>query len=355
MTKNRQTWARLLPKRAHRILLGALLTCGCLVGWANFAVGQDNAKTPVVTDSDQRPPPTHQPTEVQLGMYLLDVLEIDDSDQTITIDLGVSMRWTDPRLADKAGQIIPLENVWSPNLQLMSNKDIRLTKPKVVRVSQGGQAEYLQRYIGTMWHASDLSHFPFDDQSFSIQMLAPLHTEKDLSLVEDRERTGQADGWSLSGWDYFPGRWESDPFYFGPAHEDFTGAAYVFTAHRKRGFYFWKVIVPISLVILMSGAVFWIDPSNSSSQISVAYTAILALVAYRFVIGNMVPAVSYMTRLDRFMLGASILVVCVLIEAIWTGRLVAHGQLERSVRIDYWSRWLFLAAYILIVLISFVF
>ena len=355
MTKNRQFRLGAAPKRDRWILLGALLTCGCLSGWANLAPAQTDNKTAAATDSDQRPPPTDQPTEVQLGMYLLDVVEINDSEQTITIDLGVSMRWTDPRLVDKAGQIIPMEDVWVPNLQLMSNNDIRLTKPKVVQVSQGGQAEYLQRYIGTMWHSSDLSRFPFDNQTYCIQMLAPLYTAKDLKLVEDPERTGQADGWSLPGWDYSPGGWESDPFYFGPAREDFAGAAYVFTAHRKRGFYFWKVILPISLVILMSGAVFWIDPSNSSSQISVAYTAILALVAYRFVIGNMVPAVSYMTCLDRFMLGASILVVCVLIEAIWTGRLVARGQLERSVRVDYWSRWLFLAAYILIVLISFVF
>ena len=355
MTKNLKHRVGQAAKSCRWLLFGALLACSCLTSMASLTTAQDDAKTPALSDSGQRPPPTHQPTQVRLGLYLLDVLEIDDSEQTMTIDLGVSMRWTDPRLAGKAGQIIPMDDVWSPNLQLMSNKDIRLTKPKVLRVSEGGQVEYLQRYIGTMWHSSDLSHFPFDSQTFCIQLLAPLHTEKDLELIEDRERTGQADNWSLSGWHYFSGEWEKDPFYFAPAHEEFAGSAYVFSAYRKRGFYFWKVIVPICLVILMSGAAFWIDSSNSSSQISVAYTAILALVAYRFVIGNMVPAISYMTRLDRFMLGASILVVCVLIEAIWTGRVTAHGHLAKSIRIDYWSRWIFLAAFIVIGLVSFVF
>jgi hypothetical protein len=123
--------------------------------------------------------------------------------------------------------------------------------------------------------------------------------------------------------------------------------------HRKQGFYLWKVIIPISLVLLMSAAAFWIDHSNSGSQISVAYTAILTLVAYRFLISKMVPAVSYLTLLDRFILGASILAVCVLIESIWTGRLTAQGQLAKSIRIDYYSRWFFMAGYLVILVVSF--
>lgn len=105
----------------------------------------------------------------------------------------------------------------------------------------------------------------------------------------------------------------------------------------------------------MSGAVFWIDASNTSSQISVGYTAILTLVAYRFLIGHMVPEISYLTRLDIFIFGASILVFLVLGEAILTGRLTAHGKLNLAIRIDRWCRALFISAFIAITLIAFVF
>ena len=302
-----------------------------------------------------RPPPTDRPTRVSLGLFLLDVLAIDDSEQTITIDFGVSARWIDARLADKAGQVIPLEDAWAPNLQIISNKNLRLTRPSVLHITEGGKVESLQRYIGEIWHASDLSNFPLDNQTFSIQLITPGNTPQQIRFVENRKKTGQSDTWKVFGWDRFSGHWKSDPFFFQPAQEQFAGAAYVFTAHRKQGYYYWKVIIPLSLVILMSGAVFWIDASNSSSQISVAYTAILTLVAYRFLIGNMVPEISYMTRLDRFMLGASILVFCVLGEAIWTGRLAARGKLATSTRVDYWCRWIFLAAFIVIALVAFVF
>ncbi len=69
----------------------------------------------------------------------------------------------------------------------------------------------------------------------------------------------------------------------------------------------------------------------------------------------MVPTVSYMTRLDRFILGVSILVFFVLAEAIWTGRLVASGKLNAAIRVDRHGRWLFMLAFILITFFSFVF
>lgn len=328
-----------------------------LVAWSRLLAGFlfFVVAVQVLASAGDRPPPTDRPTQVSLGLFLLDVLAIDDSKQTVTIDFGISATWLDSRLANKAGQVIPVEDAWAPNLQLMANKDIRRSRPEVLHVFEGGRVEYLQRFIGEMWHTSDLRNFPFDDQEISIRLITPLHSREDINLVEDAKRTGQSAEWSLVGWDYTSGTWVSDPYYFAPANQKIAGAAYQFKVHRQRGFYIWKVLVPLSLVVLMAWAVFWIDTTNSSSQISVGYTAILTLVAYRFVIGNMVPTVSYLTRLDRFILGVSVLVFFVLAEAIWTGRLVAGGKLFNAVRIDRYGRWIFMFAFVLITLFSFVF
>lgn len=304
--------------------------------------------------ADDRSPPSGS-VEVTLGLYLLDVVAIDDSQQTVTIDLGVSVRWVDPRLADKAGQVVLLKDTWAPNLQLMSIKDVKETRPEVLHISQGGQVEYLQRFVGEIWHSSDLSGFPLDQQVYKLQLFTPGYTPAQIRLVEDPERTGQADHWSLVGWERLPGRWIDDPFFFQPAEKEFAGAAFEFTVHRRRGFYFWKVVFPLSLVVLMAGSVFWIDASNSSSQISVAYYSCLSLVAYRFVIGAMVPEVSYMTRLDRFVLGVSVLVFFVLVAAIWTGRLHASDKVAAAKRVNFWCGWMFFTALLLISLLSFVF
>ncbi len=240
------------------------------------------ALLPTTTLADNRPPPADQPTQVRLGLYLMDVLAIDDSKQTVTIDFGISATWIDPRLADKVGQIIPIEDAWAPNLQLISDKDIRRSRPDVLHIFEGGRVEYLQRFIGEMRHTSDLKNFPFDDQEIAIRLITPLHSPEQIKLVEDASRTGQTARWSLVGWDYAKGEWVNDPYDFTPAGRNIAGAAYQFKIHRQSGFYIWKVLIPLSLVVLMAWAVFWIDASNSGSQISVGYTAILTLVAYRF-------------------------------------------------------------------------
>lgn len=326
--------------------------CHQLCWLARLAIVLISVQT--VAFAEDRPPPADQPTRVALGLYLMDVLAIDDSKQTVTIDFGISATWIDPRLADKAGKVIPIEDAWAPNLQLMADKDIRRSRPEVLHVFEGGRVEYLQRFIGEMWHTSDLKNFPFDSQEISIRLITPLHSTDQIELVEDVNRTGQTALWSLIGWDYAKGEWVSDEYFFAPAGRKIAGAAYRFQIHRQSGFYIWKVLIPLSLVVLMAWAVFWIDPSNSGSQISVGYTAILTLVAYRFLIGNMVPSVSYLTRLDRFILGVSILVFFVLAEAIWTGRLVAQGRVDAAARVDRYGRWLFIMLFALITLFSFV-
>ena len=62
------------------------------------------------------------------------------------------------------------------------------------------------------------------------------------------------------------------------------------------------------LVVAMSWLVFWIGPHLVASKISVGVTTMLTLIAYRFAIGGMVPRLSFLTGLDYFVLGSSVLV-----------------------------------------------
>lgn len=119
----------------------------CLIGNATTA------------HADDRSLPAES-VEVTLGRYLLDVVVIDDSQQTVTIDLGVTVRWVDLRLTDKAGQVVLLKDARAPNLKLKSIKDGRETRPEVLHVSLGEQVEYLQRFVGKIWQFNDLSGFP---------------------------------------------------------------------------------------------------------------------------------------------------------------------------------------------------
>jgi hypothetical protein len=100
----------------------------------------------------------------------------------------------------------------------------------------------------------------------------------------------------------------------------------------------WKLLLPLLLIILMSWSVFWIDPTNAGTQIAVATTAMLTLIAYRFAIDQNVPKVEYLTRMDYFVVGGSVLVFLALCQVILTAHLAKSDRLTQARRIDFWSR-----------------
>jgi cadmium resistance protein CadD (predicted permease) len=95
------------------------------------------------------------------------------------------------------------------------------------------------------------------------------------------------------------------------------------------------------LIVMMSWLVFWIDPTLSSAQISVAVTSMLTLIAYRFAIGADVPKLPYLTLLDAFILLSSILVFLSLIEVMVTTALALNNRVETARMLDRHSRWVF--------------
>jgi hypothetical protein len=60
----------------------------------------------------------------------------------------------------------------------------------------------------------------------------------------------------------------------------------------------------------------------------------LALIAYRFAVGADMLKISYLTRLDFYILGGTILVFTSLIEVLVTSTYAKIGQFERAQRID---------------------
>ena len=122
---------------------------------------------------------------------------------------------------------------------------------------------------------------------------------------------------------------------------------------REALFYVWKAFAPLTLVIFMSWAVFWIDPQHIAPRIGLSATAILTLIAYQFAFVDLLPRISYLTRADRFTLSSSVLVFLALVEAVATSALARQGRTEAGNRLDRYSRVAFPAALAGIIAFSF--
>ena len=127
----------------------------------------------------------------------------------------------------------------------------------------------------------------------------------------------------------------------------------MFEARRHLGFYIGKAFVSVAIIVFMSWVVFWLGPEHVGPRLSVAVTSMLTLVAYRFLLGQSLPPVSYLTRLDYFLLGSTILVFAALIQVALTSATQEGDHAERAVAVNKFSRWVFPAAFALLIVWSF--
>ena len=97
----------------------------------------------------------------------------------------------------------------------------------------------------------------------------------------------------------------------------------------------------------MAWGAFYIDPTNAGAQIGVATSSMLTLIAYRFMLGGLIPRLSYMTRLDYFLLGSTSLVFLTLVEVIITINLALRDKKKFARTIDRWCRFVFPIVFIL--------
>jgi hypothetical protein len=67
---------------------------------------------------------------------------------------------------------------------------------------------------------------------------------------------------------------------------------------RKPGYYIFKVIFPILLILLICWSVVWVDPKELEARLTITIVCLLSLIAYNFVIDSELPKLEYLTVLD---------------------------------------------------------
>jgi hypothetical protein len=302
------------------------------------------------------PPDSSHPDTVWFFVYLLDVDDIDASEQSFAANVYIGLFWKDERLAKEGSpeRIIPLHEVWHPTSLVVNEVGlVRRSLPEVVEVLADGTVAYRQRYVGRFSQELLLSDFPLDEHDFKIQILFPKYNADELNLIPGTSPRvpgfvggAIAEGFSLPDWHVLRFVVEEHPMRIGDTDVFAAGFALTFTARRYFTFYFWQVITPLVLIVMMSWAAFWIDPSEPGPQFGLAASSILTLIAYRFLLANLLPKLPYMTRMDYFSLFSTLLVFFALVEVMTTSALAGSDRLKLAKRIDLVSRFMFPVAFV---------
>jgi len=296
--------------------------------------------------------------KVKIGLYLIDIKNIDDVSQSYTADMLFNVSWNDPRLSSNTlGKsledcILKLSDIWSPNVMAINRNRGEKLLDDIVRVDDKGNVIYRQRFVGDLASNLVFKDFPFDSQILHM-ILFVIGPDGEFTEFEvDEENTGAREIFSLEGWDVELIEPVITTEYVKSQNRHLARIDFKFKAERHKLYYLWKIIIPLCLIVLMAWGVFWIDPSQIGPQVGLSTATVFTLIAYRFSIGFSLPKISYFTRLDFFVFLSTILVFGALGVAIITSRIAFKGNQGLAIRIENWTRVLYLSIFGLIILIT---
>jgi len=306
----------------------------------------------------QRPDEWRGPTKVDFFVFVLDVDDIDDANQNFTTNIFIALHWKDNRLASPEGAIrqMRLEEVWNPQV-LITNRQglVSRSLPEVVEVRSDGSVFYRQRYTGTLSQPLRLSEFPSDKHTFTIQFASAAYTPEELEFVPGVSPRGVKGGsiakeLSLQDWKILSYEVFSSPY--APVEPiRAPGFVFRFTAERYITYYIWQIVLPLTIVVAMSWAAFWVAHDDVGVRIGVATSSILTLIAQRFVFANLLPRLPYMTRMDYFTAGSTLLVFLALLLVVFSSLLAKQLRYQAKARkIDLGARFAFPVAFLALLL-----
>ena len=313
-----------------------------------FVIAIRLAQSAEAPASIDRPAADTGPTQVSVGIWIVDITNIDSAQQNFTADIATTLRWKDPRLSHTGSGVThyTLDQIWHPRVGI-ANETSSVTRKlsDSVDVESDGTVIYRQRFVGAFTQSLRLQSFPFDRQTFRLHFVAVRYRTNEVLFVPDerwideglRQGAGISQSITLPDWSIEKWNTESLVYRLAPGVE-YAGYAFQFTASRNVQHYILKIILPLVLIVMMSWTVFWTDPTNSNAQFSIAATSMLTLIAYRFAVDTQLPRLPYMTRLDVFFLISTLLVFFSLIEVLITTILDNNQQRVQAKKIDRYCR-----------------
>lgn len=307
-----------------------------------------------MTGSLEAREPVDGARNIEVKIRLLDIEQIDNVSQSFVANLALVLRWHDLELAHDGQDSISkdLNDIWHPRIQILNQQKLVQTFPQTVEILPDGEVIFRQRVWGSFSQPLELRKFPFDTQRLKFTLVDVSSGSREV-VLKPSPKAGISESLTIPDWSVRQWKFETENLQFDNESTPRSGVVFSLEVERDTNYFIFKAIMPLILIVMMSWLVYWIDPSLVASQISVAVTAMLTMIAYRFALAGMIPRLPFLTSLDHFVLASTLMVFLSMIEVVYTAHLSTHDQLEKARMIDRRARWIAPPVYIALLIIIF--
>ncbi|OGO35655.1 MAG: hypothetical protein A2W35_05220 [Chloroflexi bacterium RBG_16_57_11] len=302
----------------------------------------------------------HVPTEVQTGLKLQQIVMIDQSNEIMTAVGTIKLAWQDPKLAfspdecncqvkeyteNNFNQFLTETGGDWPDFTFFNQQGNRWALNRVVDVLPDGSVTYLERFSTNFQLNFDFSQYPFDVEDFYIHA--------DMLYPEDRYVMVPMEGFSAID----PQHGE-DEFILTDFDTSVTSViasrvyptsrfTFHFGAPRYQVYYFFRIFVPVLLIILISYITFFLK--DFTRRIEVATGNVLLFIAFSWSLAEDYPRMGYLTFVDVIMAITFMVNTLVVIYNVYLKWLETHEKRETADRIDRVADWVYPIGYVVLI------
>ena len=183
----------------------------------------------------------------------------------------------------------------------------------------------------------DFREFPFDGQNLPIEVESYAFDAGEVQLVVNREFSGFDHHFEMPEWVVKGVDAQIVEHHRPQERRDFSRMEYMVNVERQNGYYLWKVLLPVVLIVAISWVVFWMSSDQLGRRAGISSTGMLTVIAYQFIIAGSLPRFPYLTVLDKIVLLALVLIALTMFENL----IGAQMEHESRLRVDRFCRVVF--------------
>ncbi len=323
------------------------------------------------------PNPPSSPTVVKVGVFLADIIDLNEVDETFQAEFVVLAEWDDPRLAfdpAKEGtdmklfqgpfQFNEIYAGWWPQLLIVNEIGSGDINAVTIQVFPDGRVRYMEQRNVTLETPMKLQPFPFDTQVLEAKMIAFGNFSDKVLLEVEEQMMDATEEHVLNNDQVNIAQWRlvnlqqvaelSDFRYYGRPKQISVLRVNI-TLKRESASIIWKVIVPLIVLVLLMWAVFWMEVDNLADRLNIAFIGILTIVAYQFLIDGTMPRIAYFTFTDTVLLYSFLVMCLAIVESLVLYSLCKAGRKPMAEKVDRAAQWLFPILYFAGLLISYLY
>ncbi len=239
------------------------------------------------------------------------------------------------------------------DLKSMREKNVKLMD-KIYYKNDGAEIQYLSKGVYVFKNNFNLKTFPFDKQILNIFLYNNIYDvgmrRASISHLTELGASQFTDLNEIPGWNINNVNLE---YKFKEKIGDsnlYDGISYEIEISRKSGYYIFKIIFPIFLILMICWSSVWINPKEIESRLTITIVCLLSLIAYNFVIDSDLPKLEYLTIMDFIILISYIYAAIPNFLSIYSFQLVKKNKLLAE-KYEYFEKRFGLPSYVIIILV----